>query len=119
MSATISGAITFKGKNSVASPSGDTSTSLIPVPLLSLLLREMELKYKGSKLRYDSSRDKLTDSGGLLSLTVLSENCKVVLKKKRRKRYNVYFVNYKGPCDHVRNSKFRPSSEAELFMSRN
>ena len=82
MSATISGAITFKGKNSVASPRGDTSTSLIPVPLLSLLLREMELKYKGSKLRYDSSRDKLTDSGGLLSLTVLSENCKVVLKKR-------------------------------------
>ena len=85
MSATISGAITFKGKNSVASPSGDTSTSLIPVPLLSLLLREMELKYKGSKLRYDSSRDKLTDSGGLLSLTVLSENCKVVLKRREGK----------------------------------
>ena len=85
MSATISGAITFKGKNSVASPSGDTSTSLLPVPLLSLLLREMELKYKGSKLRYDSSRDKLTDSGGLLSLTVLSENCKVVLKKREGK----------------------------------
>ena len=85
MSATIFGAITFKGKNSVASPSGDTSTSRIPVPLLSLLLREIELKYKGSKLRYDSSRDKLTDSGGLLSLTVLSENCKVVLKRREGK----------------------------------
>ena len=93
MSATISGAITFKGKNSVASPSGDTSTSLIPVPLLSLLLREIELKYKGSRLRYDSSRDKLTDSGGLLSLTVLSENCKVVLKKKGEGKDIMYILS--------------------------
>lgn len=51
MSACISGAITLMGKNSVASPIGDMRMSLAPVPLLSLLLLEMELKYKGSKLR--------------------------------------------------------------------
>lgn len=81
MSACISGAITLMGRNSVASPSGDTRMSFAPVPLLSLLLLEMELKYKGSRLRYDSSRDRLIDSGGLISLTVLSENCKVGLLK--------------------------------------
>jgi len=71
--------------------------SFAPVPLLSLLLLEMELKYKGSRLRWDSSRDRLIDSGGLMSLTVLSENCKVGLLKKENNStvtYTLYTVTW-------------------------
>ena len=78
------------GRNSVASPSGDTRMSLAPVPLLSLLLREIELKYRGSKLRYDSSRDRLIDSGGMMSLSVLSENCNIGLPRKGRQTVRNY-----------------------------